>query len=169
MTEPLTRQEAAARLKSLSELAEYISNRGIDAYLGEDQFLRLAKIVTQFSEAGFSERELDKIRDLAGINLDQMQALWLAYEWQVSYNLRTETSADVSQMSTLHAMFNQVMALREGAYYLSKEEKTALHWFNEEADLGENNRLYLLKIASKAGLEPAHLLYLRRLAGRRPA
>lgn len=163
MEEPASKELAVTMLKNLAELAHYVTNRGIDAFLDEAEFLQLAKVTKVFNQTQFSQAELSHIAKIAGLSQQEFEALWLTYDWQLAYTKRLENEADLNQMNNLQQMFEHIVGMQQGVYYLSKADKAALYWFNEQVDLGENNRLYLLKLASKVGLELAHLLYLRKL------
>jgi hypothetical protein len=72
---------------------------------------------------------------------------------------------DIKQMLILRQLLEELAGQAEGSYYLSKEEKRALHHFDEESNLGEDHRLHLMRLARLADIEPWQLMYLRRLAG----
>ena len=69
------------------------------------------------------------------------------------------------EMYTLKGMLIELAEMKEGSYYLSEEERLALHHFNQAADMGEDYRLFLLQMAQEVGIEPEQLVYLRRWTG----
>jgi hypothetical protein len=73
---------------------------------------------------------------------------------------------ELYELVVLSRLLKYVRTLHSGIYYLSKEEREMIGRFNEEADRGEANRLYLLQMAQSLELEPHELLLLRQLAGK---
>jgi hypothetical protein len=73
---------------------------------------------------------------------------------------------EVYELLVLSRLLKYVRTLQCGIYYLFKEERDLIARFNEEADRGEANRLYLLQMAQSLELEPHELLLLRQLEGK---
>lgn len=74
---------------------------------------------------------------------------------------------EIKEMLALRQLLTEVAIKTEGVYYLTKEERLALHHFEQDASRGEYYRLYLLQLAQEIGIEPEQLLYLQQLAEKR--
>lgn len=72
---------------------------------------------------------------------------------------------EIKQMLTLRQLLDELAGQAEGIYYLTGEERDILRLLDREANLGEDYRLYLLRLATFTGIAPGQLMYLRRLAG----